>query len=330
MPIVVYYGAILGTWFLWRSGRAGRARRSVSRRRTSADRAAFLAVSAGAWIVADPSTLASAGDGRLHVTFIDVGQGDAAIVRLPRGSSMLIDAGGLPGTSSFDIGDRVVGPVLRALGVSRLGTLAITHGDADHAGGAGSVLREFRPWDVWEGVPVPPLELLQRLRTDALAAGSRWTTVQRFDQSMLDEVRVSVLHPSLPDWERQDVRNADSVVIEMRWGEVSFVFTGDIDRETEAAVAPLLQPAPLRVLEGSASRQQHVQFRGVRSCGSTRRRRRQRRPQQQLRPPVAAGPEAIRAGGSAGFRTDQDGAITIDTDGSSLEISTFSPAERFD
>ena len=144
-------------------------------------RARVPAVSAGVWIVADPSTLASAGDGRLHVTFIDVGQGDAAIVRLPHGSSILIDAGGLPGTSSFDIGDRVVGPVLRALGVRRLGTLAITHGDADHAGGAGSVLREFRPWDVWEGVPVPPLELLQRLRTDALAAGSRWTTVQRFD-----------------------------------------------------------------------------------------------------------------------------------------------------
>src|SRR4029077_6349478 len=126
------------------------------------------------WIVADPSTLVAAGDGRLHVTFIDVGQGDARVSRLPRGSSMLIDTGGLPGTSSFDIGDRVVGPVLRSLGVRRLGTLAITHGDADHAGGAGSVVREFRPWDVWEGVPVPPLELLERLLTGRISGRSAW------------------------------------------------------------------------------------------------------------------------------------------------------------
>ena len=265
----------------------------------------------------------SAGDGRLHVTFIDVGQGDAAIVRLPHGSSMLIDAGGLPGTSSFDIGDRVVGPVLRTLGVRRLGTLAITHGDADHAGGAGSVLREFRPWDVWEGVPVPPLELLQRLRTDAVAAGSRWTTVQRFDQSMLDEVRVSVLHPSPPDWERQDVRNADSVVIEMRWGEVSFVFTGDIDRETEAAIAPLLQPSPLRVLKvphhGSSTSSSEGFVRAVRpdvaviSLGRSN----------NFGHPSPLVLKRYEQAGSRLFRTDQDGAITIDTDGTSLEISTF-------
>ena len=323
VPIVVYYGAILGAWFLWRSGRLA-ARvfpvRGVARARIAL---AFLAVGAGAWIVADPSTLVAAGDGRLHVTFIDVGQGDAAIVRLPRGSSMLIDAGGLPGTSSFDIGDRVVGPVLRSLGIRRLGTLAITHGDADHAGGAGSVLREFRPWDVWEGVPVPPLELLQRLRTDALAAGSRWTTVQRFDQWMLDEVRVSVLHPSLPDWERQDVRNADSVVIEMRWGEVSFVFTGDIDRETEAAIAPLLQPSPLRVLKvphhGSSTSSSEGFVRAVRpdaaviSLGRSN----------NFGHPSPIVLKRYEQAGTRVFRTDQDGAITIDTDGSSLEISTF-------
>jgi len=213
LPVVVYYGAMLGTWLLWRPPPIVlriSASRPVARARTAL---ALLAVSAGVWIVCDPLTLAAAGDGRMHVTFIDVGQGDAALVQLPHGSSILIDTGGLPGSSSFDIGDRVVGPVLRSLGVRRLGTVAITHGDADHAGGADSVVREFRPWDVWEGVPVPPLALLQQLRTDALTAGSRWTTVQRFDQSTLDGVQVSVLHPLRPDWERQDVRNAEEASV---------------------------------------------------------------------------------------------------------------------
>ena len=119
--------------------------------------AALSAVTAGVWIVARPASLiADGGDGRLHVTFIDVGQGDSAIVRFPRGSSLLIDAGGLGGKGSFDIGDRVVAPVLRQIGLRRLGGMVLTHGDADHIGGAPALLREFRPWDVWEGVPVPP------------------------------------------------------------------------------------------------------------------------------------------------------------------------------
>src|SRR5262249_7946633 len=53
-----------------------------------------LAAVAALWIVADPRTLAaSRGDGRLHVTFLDVGQGDSALVVFPRGSTLLVDAG---------------------------------------------------------------------------------------------------------------------------------------------------------------------------------------------------------------------------------------------
>src|SRR5207247_11225174 len=61
-----------------------------------------VAATAGAalWIIAEPWTLAIArGDGRLHVIFIDVGQGDAIFVRLPHGSTLLVDAGGLAARS---------------------------------------------------------------------------------------------------------------------------------------------------------------------------------------------------------------------------------------
>ena len=76
--------------------------------------AAGVAVCAAVWILAEPWTLVAArGDGRLHVTFLDVGQGDSAFVRFPRGATLLVDAGGLAASSAFDIGDRVVAPVLR-------------------------------------------------------------------------------------------------------------------------------------------------------------------------------------------------------------------------
>src|SRR5206468_1260690 len=132
----------------------GSAETAVAR---SLRRSSALAAAASAlWIVAEPWTVTRAGgDGRLHVTFIDVGQGDSALIRFPHGATMLVDAGGLPGAGSFDIGDRVVAPVLRHVGVRHLGTIALTHGDADHIGGASAAILEFRPWEVWEGVPVP-------------------------------------------------------------------------------------------------------------------------------------------------------------------------------
>jgi competence protein ComEC len=147
---------------------------SVSFTKLVRQSAVVIAMAAAFWILAQPWRLGTAwGDSRLHVTFVDVGQGDATLVRFPRGSMMVVDAGGRSGPSSFDVGDRVVAPVLRQIGVRRLDTLALTHGDADHVGGARALIEEFRPRDVWEGIPVPPFEPLKILRATALRGGGQ-------------------------------------------------------------------------------------------------------------------------------------------------------------
>src|SRR4030095_2015667 len=86
-------------------------------------------------VTRSPSTL-------LRVTFLDVGQGDAAVVQFPDGRVLTIDAGGIAGTS-FDIGGRVVAPALWALGIRRVTYMSITHSDPDHIGGAASLFRDF-------------------------------------------------------------------------------------------------------------------------------------------------------------------------------------------
>ena len=216
-----------------------------------------------------------------------------------------------------------VGPVLRYHGVRRLATVVLTHGDADHVGGASSVLREFRPWDVWDGVPVPPLESMQRLRADARTGGIRWTTVQRADAAEMDDVLMSVRHPAVPDWERQDVRNDDSIVLELRWRAVSFVFTGDIGREAEADIVHLFEPAPLRVLKvphhgsntSSSAALIHALGPDVAVVSAGR--------ANNFGHPSPAVLDRYQAAGAAMFRTDQDGAVTVDTDGTSLDVLTF-------
>jgi competence protein ComEC len=271
------------------------------------------------WIVVAPAPRPSRS---LHVTFLDVGQGDAALVQFPDGRTLSVDAGGLAG-AAFDIGARVVSPTFWALGVRRLDYLSFSHGDPDHIGGAASVFADFGPKEVWAGVPVPPHEPTQKLRALADRAAVPWRTLLAGDRLDFGDVQLSVHHPPLPDWERQRVRNDDSEVMEIRYGSVSFVFTGDIGREVEETIASSFPRAPIRILKvphhGSATSSSMEFLRALRpniaviSDGRGN----------PYGHPVPAVVDRYRAVGAAIYRTDLDGAVTVDTDGQTVRVRTF-------
>ena len=322
--MTIYYASVALGWWLWRrrvveSGSSEASQTAWMRRIASA-----TAAVAAAWMLFDPPGYwASRGDGRLHASFLDVGQGDSVLVQFPRGTTMLVDAGGLGTSSTFDIGDRVVGPALRALGVRRLDYLALSHGDPDHIGGARTVLREFRPREIWEGIPVPQFEPLAVLRREAQSLGLRWSNVFDGDRFTLDGVEVAVRHPMPAEWERPRVRNDDSLVLEVRWHDVSLLLTGDIGAATEARLARTRPSGQIRVLKvphhGSLTSSSVEFLRAVRPVIAV----------------VSAGrdnrfghpaPEVLARyhdAGAAMFRTDQDGAVRIDTDGHSIDVHTF-------
>ena len=324
MAIVIYYSAAALGWTLWRRrvAIAGSAEtRAIRRVRLVAW---VLAVCSALWILIDPTSIAAArGDGRLHVTFLDVGQGDAIFVVFPHGRSMLVDTGGLPSSSSFDFGDRVVAPVIRAAGIGRLDYLALTHGDPDHIGGAPSIIREFRPREVWEGIPVPRFEPLTALRLAVQANGARWSNVYAGDGTEVDGVHVIARHPIRADWERQKVRNDDSMVLELRWRDLSVLLTGDIGKAPEQSVAPTLPSSRLRILKvphhGSLTSSTWEFIRAVRpqivvaSAGRSN----------HFGHPVPEVLERYRSMGAEVFRTDADGAVMVDSDGWNLKVHTF-------
>ena len=213
-------------------------------------------------------------------------------------------------------------PVLRHYGIRRLDAAAITHADADHAGGFASVVRDFQPRDVWEGIPVPRSAPLHGLRRSAAANGARWTNVQANDRFTIDDVEVIVRHPAIADWERQEVRNDDSIVLELRWRDVSVVLTGDIGRETEQHITPLFPPAGIRIVK--------VPHHGSLTSSS-------RTFLDRLAPRVAVvsagrnntfghpAPDVLRRYHEIGaqvFRTDRDGAVMVETDGYSARVRT--------
>src|SRR5207248_2991788 len=95
--------------------------------------------------------------GVLELTAIDVGQGDSLLLVFPDRETMLIDAGGFPGTSrmlrkpQLDVGEDVVSPYLWSRRILHLDYVVLTHGHSDHMGGLASVLDNFRPHALWIG-----------------------------------------------------------------------------------------------------------------------------------------------------------------------------------
>ena len=270
-------------------------------------------------IVTGPSVGHGPAAGRLRIAMLDVGQGQAILVQFPTGQTLMLDAGG-SGTS-FDVGARVVEPALWALGVRRLDWLAVTHGDADHSGGAASLLRDLRPREVWEGIPVPRDTRMQHLRAEAHQAGAVWRRLLAGHVFEVGSAEVEVLSPPLPDWERRDNRNDDSLVVRVQFGDVAFLLTGDIERAAEATLM-LDRRARLRVMSaphhGSRTSSTPVLVNGW-------------LPHLVL---VSAGrgntfghpaPDVLARYERAGvdvLRTDLEGAIIVDTDGRTVEVRT--------
>jgi competence protein ComEC len=266
--------------------------------------------------------LRPAGDGRLRLVMLDVGQGDAMLVTFPNGRHLLVDSGP-SGTGGFDAGDRVVGPALRARGVFRLDYLAVTHGDPDHIGGARSIVRDFAPREVWWGVPVPPHAPTAELRVEAGRVRAAWRTLQRGDRVEIGGVEVRVHHPPPPEWERQRVRNDDSVVLEVRMGQVSMVLTGDIGRDVEQELVGAIDAGPAVVLKvahhGSATSSSMPFVAALRPdialIGVGR--------GNPYGHPVPAVLDRLRRAGAEVFRTDRDGQIEVATDGTGIAVDTW-------
>ena len=305
--IIAYYACLVAAWML---------RNWV--------KPAMAAAALLIWIVAAPPTFAREfGDGNLHLTMMDVGQGDAMLVTLPNGKTLMVDTGGVSLHGEFDIGDRVLGPALRARGIGRLDYVAITHGDPDHIGGALSLVRDFGPREVWYGTYVNNHEPSMRLQSMADRKRASWRWLQAGDRIDMGGVELRVHHPGVADWQRQKVRNDDSLVIELRYGRVSMLLTGDIGREVEQALLPTLDLLPIVVLKsphhgsGTSSSEEFIQKLQPRlvliSSGRAN----------SYGHPVPQVMKRYEAAQSSVFRTDRDGQVEIQTDGNKLVAKTF-------
>ncbi len=188
---------------------------------------ALCLATAGVWT----GVLTGAHTPRLDAVFFDVGHGDAALVALPNGRHLLIDAGGRDAAS--DQGARTLLPHLERYGIGRLDAVVITHPHSDHLGGLPALLRGTSVGRVLHnGQPyTSTLYTETRHLLDSLGVPHR--AVAAGDTLALDpSVRIEILAPEAPAAPDDDANDA-SVVLRLVYDQTTFLFTGDAEAGAE-------------------------------------------------------------------------------------------------
>ncbi|RLC70039.1 MAG: DNA internalization-related competence protein ComEC/Rec2 [Chloroflexi bacterium] len=312
LPVWVYYGLLLGGYVVSRMD--AEHRQSLWQRLTNRLPMKALVAGLALAVILIWIAVGNLPDGKLHVFFLDVGQGDAIFIQTPRGRQVVIDGGPDPTALTAVLGRRL------PFWDRSLDLVILTHPDADHLTGLVPVLERYRVGRVLE--PAYPatsqtyvrwLELIAEKRIPALLA--RTGVRVELEPGLICEV----LHPA-SDPNPEDKANNASAVTRWTWGQVTFLLPGDIEQEVEAALVASGQPLEATVLKaphhGSDTSSSAPFLRAVNpqlvviSVGADNR----------FGHPS---PEVLdRLAGRTVLRTDERGTIEVVTDGTRLWVRT--------
>jgi competence protein ComEC len=267
---------------------------------------------------------------QLRVTFLSVGEGDAAVIRFPGGRVMLIDGGG-GFRGAFDPGERIVAPYLWSHKIMHLDYVALSHPDRDHFGGLIFIVRNFAPAQFWtagaDSEDTSYAELLDAVKT---SGARRWlcdSAARPITIAGVDVRCVGPLH-GVPELKHNNL----SMVLRIAYGRESFLFAGDVEAKGErelVASQAHLRATVLKVPHHGSDTSSSTDFIDA------------------VHPEVAVislgylnrfhfpAPEVIRRYRDDGvevLRTDEDGAINVVAERNAYRLTTFwhndNPATR--
>lgn len=164
---------------------------------------------------------------KLIVHFIDVGQGDSEFLQLPNGQNMLIDAG------TNEKGSEVVA-YLNSQGVKKIDYLIATHPHEDHIGGMDDVINNFEIGNIYMPQVTHTTKSFESVLNAVKAKGMKITT-GKAGLTVLDQegLNISFLAPCNKGYESL---NNWSIVTKVRFGNTSFLFTGDAEELSESEI----------------------------------------------------------------------------------------------
>lgn len=263
----------------------------------------------------------------LEITFIDVGQGSSSLIKVPGGKKILVDGGGFYGRG-FDVGRYVVAPFLFHERIKNLDVVVLTHPDQDHLGGLVYILNHFNIGEVWSNGEESDSEIYQNFKRVIEEKNIPFKIISRNTPEIkMGDVVINILNP--PEPLSHQIQNGsifdsnnNSIVMKISLHDRSILLTSDISEPAEKRLlehggniksSVILAPHHGAYLSGSEPflKLVHPEF-AVFSCGF----------ENTFGFPDPDVLSRYKKIGITIFRTDLEGAVTVKTDGTGIEVKS--------
>lgn len=247
-----------------------------------------------------------AGTEQVRVAYLDVGQGDSIFAELPGGECLLIDGGESENSSK-------VADYIQREGFDRIDYLVATHPHSDHIGSLPEIIRQFDIGKVYMPKVQTNTQLFERLLDEIQSKGLKITEAKA-GVTVKDTESLNMEFVAPTGQKYSDLNNA-SAVLRLRYGETSFLFTGDAEKESEDDISMNVQAQVLKAGHHGSEYSSSEAFLNrvspkyvVISCGAGN----------QYGHPDEAALDRFAAVGAKVFRTDKQGNIIIASDGKNI------------
>jgi len=269
--------------------------------------------------------------GKLEITALDCGRGEALFTVLPDGTTMLMDAGGResfgPDTGRWNPGEDIVSPYLWSLGIQKIDILVLGSGGGENIKAMDAILRNFKVRELWRG-PRVVNPAYQEMVDTARERGVAIREIAADDQETRGEAEIRVLWPSLVFQKSHLPLSDDAPVLRIASAGGSVLLRGDTGEQVGRALAKSSDSLASDILESARPLSESsfqseflervnpkvVVISGERNYGRAGRSF-----------PVY---QKLHAAGVQVLRTASDGAVTVDADGSHFAVRCYQAPEK--
>ena len=259
--------------------------------------------------------------GQLEITMLDVGQGDGVFLRGPLGMTYFIDGGS---SDVKNVGKYRIEPFLKAKGVETLNYVFISHGDLDHLSGIDEMLERKKMGVAIENLVLPTKEVwdkkLIQLANKALRYGTRVFMLEKGQQLAEGEMKLKCVFPD--DTFEGKTGNESSMVLSLKYEEFDALFTGDVEGEGEEKLEEELEETydVLKVAHHGSkySTKEGIldKIRAEIGLISSGRNNSYGHPHKELL-------KRLEKAGVKAYGTQENGSVTIKTDGKKMELESY-------